>query len=1046
LIFTVDSHLLLRKSIVLRPHLPTGPVFRLVLSVLVALSLSKWAGAQSPVPEGQRIIHQSWTFKDGAPETVEALAQTADGYLWLGTQAGLYRFDGVRFELFRSPFGDQFPSTSVSALFAPPTGGLWVGYRFGGFSFLKNGKLTNFVEFPSRTGTVNSFAQGRDGIVWAATNTGVWRFDRSSWQQNPAGWNPQLRLVAQVGFDREGILWVLTDNRSLEVERQLFYLMPAGGKFRNAGNHLLVQGFTWDADCTILTSHEKHPPEPGSGVELESSLPAYPILKKNSEQILDRAKGIWFLPVDPIVLSHPAAEPLAETVKKVSRSNSHVYDINPYRFARLVDREGSVWIGDPGGVHRFSYSRLLEQAFPKTELNPFFALAPDEGGVVWVSAGNQNGSSVLYRVAGGKAELQKSQRGIANFAYRAPDKTFWFGGEGGLWHMVNGHLTRIELPPAMADRVAGLQTITQDRLGGMWVSFGGSGLYRVANGIWTAFGGRRDFPQSTLISEFTDNVGRVWFGYRNGTLAVLDADWLQMFGPSEGVRVGAITAIYGRGSEIWVGGEFGLQQFDQGRFHEIHAVDKESLRGISGIVERANGDLWLNGLGGIFHVRQAEIKEALKNGAYQVRGERFGRREGLPGLPAQFRPIPTALEGTDGRLWFAVNTGVVWLDPARSSSEVPPPPVTIQSVSADDRSYHVDAPIRFPARTASVQISYSAISLSDPEAIRFRYKLRETDTDWHESATPSAVSYRNLPPGSYHFVVNASDTNGLWSHNSATAEFIVLPAFYQTNWFCALCAVAFLALMWAVYQFRVRQLQRQFSMASEARLNERTRIARELHDTLLQSFQGLMFSFQAARNLLPGRTDEAIRTLDHTIREGDEAIAEGRDAIQGLRDNPALESNLEDLLRTAGTELARSSRGVAAPPAFQVTSEGSRQPLSPLLQDEIYRIAREVLRNAFRHAHASRIEAEIAYDPEFFRLRIRDNGKGIDRKVLDGGARPGHWGWPGVRERANRIGAQVKLWSEPGAGTEAELTVPARVAYRTAHRRERFQLFRRNKV
>ena len=468
-----------------------------VLTVLIAFFISEWARAQSSAPEGQRIIHQSWTFKEGAPETVEALAQTADGYLWLGTQAGLYRFDGVRFELFRSPFGDQFPTTSVSALFAPSTGGLWVGYRFGGFSFLRNGKLTNFVEFPSRTGTVNGFAQDRDGIVWAATNTGVWRFDRSSWQQNPAEWNPELRLVAQVGFDREGILWVLTDNRSLEVERQLFYLMPDGRKFKNAGNHLLVQGFTWDADCTVLTSHEKRPREPESGVDLESSLPAYPILKKNSEQILDRAKGIWFLPVDPIVLVHPAAEPLAETVSNASQSNSHVYDINPYRFARLVDREGGVWIGDPGGVHRFSYSPLLEQAFPKTELNPFFALAPDEGGVVWVSAGNQNGSSILYRVAGGKAELQKSQRGIANFAYRAPDKTFWFGGEGGLWHMVDGRLTRIELPPAMADRAAALQTITQDRSGGMWVSFGGGGLYRVANGIWSPFGGRGEIGRAS---------------------------------------------------------------------------------------------------------------------------------------------------------------------------------------------------------------------------------------------------------------------------------------------------------------------------------------------------------------------------------------------------------------------------------------------------------------------------------------------------------------------------------------------------------------------
>ena len=395
------------------------------------------------------------------------------------------------------------------------------------------------------------------------------------------------------------------------------------------------------------------------------------------------------------------------------------------------------------------------------------------------------------------------------------------------------------------------------------------------------------------------------------------------------------------------------------------------------------------------------------------------------GFRHSWRRMPTAIEGTDGRLWFTVNNGVVWIDPARASNKIPPPPVTIQSVSADDRGYRLDSPIRLPAHTSSVQISYAAVSLSDPEAIRFRYKLRETDHDWHESAT-SNVSYRNLPPGSYHFVVNASDTNGLWSDNTATAEFIVLPAFYQTNWFRALCAVAFLALLWAAYEFRVRQLQREFSMATEARLNERTRIARELHDTLLQSVQGLMFSFQAARNLLPERTDEAIRTLDRAIREGDEAIAEGRDAIQGLRADPALESNLEDLLRAAGKELARSSRAEGEPPAFQVTVEGARQPLSPLLQDEVYRIAREILRNAFHHAHASRIEAEIAYDSQFFRLRIRDNGKGIDRKVLDARRAPGALGIAG-RPRAretNRGSVETLERTRRGHGSGADRSGP----------------------
>jgi len=887
-IFTSDGPLVARKSITLCLHAPHRSLFRRVLTVLVAVLLSEWAAAQSPEPEGQRVIHDFWTFSDGAPQVVESIAQTTDGYLWLGAESGLFRFDGVRFEPFQSPFGDELLGTDVSALFAPPTGGLWIGYRFaGGFSFLKNGKLIHFT-FASTTGTVQGFAQDRHGIVWAVSSRGVWRFDGSKWQQNPYEY-PQLS-TAQVGFDAEGILWVLSERKSTEVGRQLFYLPSDGTKFRKAGTNLFVEGFTWDADRKVLTTPERRPSEPGSGIELEESLPAYPILRKNSEQTLDRANGLWFVSSYDPLFRHPAGAPLAESISKASRANSQVYDFDPYRYSRLVDREGSIWIGATRGLHRFSYSALMQLQLPKT--HGWFTIAPEEAGAVWISSGTASGQSTLYRVAGGKVEFQQDQRGVANFAYRAPDKTFWFAGEGGLWHLVSGRLTRIDLPPALADHPDNaqfLQAIVQDRSGGMWVAFWNRGVYRLADGVWMVNGGRSDLPKQRVHIEFADSLGRIWFGSRSNVLAVLDGDRVQTFGPSDGIRVGDITAIYGRGPEIWIGGESGLQQFDRGKVRSINAVNKKCLHGISGIVQTANGDLWLNGQGGIFHIRRAEITEAFQNPAYRVSGERFGRREGLPGLAPPIRPIPTAIEGTDGKLWFTVNNGVVWIDPASASNKTPPPPVRIESVSADDQGYRLDSQIRFPPHTSSVQLSFAAVSLSDPEAIRFRYKLQETDQNWHEGTPSNSVSYRNLAPGLYHFVVNASDTNGLWSANTATTEFTVLPAFYQTDWFRALCAAAFLAVLWAAYQFRVRQLHREFSMAAEARLNERTRIARELHDTLLQSVQGLMFSFQAARNLLPERTDEAIRTLDHAIREGDDAIAEGRNAIQGLREEPALE-------------------------------------------------------------------------------------------------------------------------------------------------------------
>ena len=293
-----------------------------------------------------------------------------------------------------------------------------------------------------------------------------------------------------------------------------------------------------------------------------------------------------------------------------------------------------------------------------------------------------------------------------------------------------------------------------------------------------------------------------------------------------------------------------------------------------------------------------------------------------------------------------------WSIPAILLINKVPPPVHIEQVRANGKPYQLKQGMRLPANVRDLWIDYTALSLAAPEKVHFKYKLEGQDPDWKEVINDRQAQYSNLPPRKYRFRVIACNNSGVWNETGDALEFSIEPAFYQTNWFRALCAAAFLALLWVAYQFRLRQLRREFNMRLEERVEERTRIARELHDTLLQSFQGLMFSFQAARNLLPGRTEEAIRTLDRAIRKGDEAIAEGRDAIQGLRADPALESNLEHLLTAAGKELARSSECGEANRRYSRSSvEGARQPLSPLLQDEVYRIAREILRNAF-HARA----------------------------------------------------------------------------------------------
>jgi signal transduction histidine kinase/ligand-binding sensor domain-containing protein len=1005
----------------------------LVLLIIVA-SVSSSFG-QTPRSANLQVGHESWTFKDGAPPDVTCLAQTNDGFLWLcGGPNGLVRFDGTRFEPFSSPFGDQLLSTNLYSSFAPPSGGLWIGYTLGGFSFLNKGRLTNYT---SETGTVYGFAQDRDGIVWAGASSGLWRFDHSGWQHVGVEWDAPAAPATQVGFDSQGMLWALVG--SFGAPKDLIYLSPGAGHFKTAGRKLSVEGFTRDVDRSVLTEPAASPmSDSGEGSERP---PVYPVLTKNL-QIVDRNNSVWTSPEDKPVVMRLPRESLHDASNQVSPGGSETYDVNPFENAVLVDREGNIWLGDFKGIHRFFYTPLIRQEFPKEALGSAdFTVVADENGAVWVSSGSSGTANKadLYYVLGGKAERHLPQV-TSSFAYRAPDKTFWFSGVGCLWHLVGHDFVRVDLPPEMANQFDFLQTITEDPQGGIWVSFGRHGLYRLAEGIWRSYGGRDDLPKTgaMMIVAFTDSLGRVWFGYAKNQLAVLDGDRVRRFGPSDGLHVGTVLAVYERGSEIWIGGELGLEQFDHGRFHNIAAVDDELLHGISGIVETADGDLWLNGISGILHIRKEEISQALKDSTYRVRGEHFGRRDGLPGVANELKPLPTAIEGTDGRLWFTLRNGVVWLDPAAySKRQAVPPPITIQSISADDKSYAPASRLSLPAHTSSVQVSYSAVSLSDPEAIRFRYKLRETDNDWHEVAASSPVTYRNLPPGSYHFNVAASDTNGVWSDKIATAEFTILPAFYQTLWFRSLCVMLFLATLAGLYQLRLRQIARVFNVRLEERVAERTRIARDLHDTLLQSFQGLLLHFQTAYALLDTRPADAKKVLASSIDQTAQAITEGREAVQGLRASTVESNDLARAITTLGEQLAAEASSTTSA-GLHVEVEGTPRNLHPIVRDEIYRIAGEALRNAFRHAEAQQIEVEFRYDERELRVRVRDDGKGIDASFLTAEGRTGHFGLDGMRERAKFMGGKLTVWTAAESGTEIEIIIPAARAYAASPRRSWF--------
>jgi signal transduction histidine kinase len=317
-----------------------------------------------------------------------------------------------------------------------------------------------------------------------------------------------------------------------------------------------------------------------------------------------------------------------------------------------------------------------------------------------------------------------------------------------------------------------------------------------------------------------------------------------------------------------------------------------------------------------------------------------------------------------------------------------------------------------------------------PGRIQFRYFLEGFDSSWSQPVAAREAVYTNLGPGSYRFRLVASNSEGLWNGPETAIVFNVAPAYYQTYWFRLSCIAALLGMLAVAYQLRLRQLSREFHFRLEERVNERTRIARDLHDTLLQSFHGLLLRFQTASELFPTRPADAKQTLDSAIEQAAQAITEGRDAVQGLRSSTAVTNDLAVAINTLGEELAG---GEANPNAaeFHVAVEGAPRDLHPILRDEVYRIAGEALRNAFRHAEARRIEVEIRYDERLFGLRVRDDGKGIDSKLLNDDKRPGHYGMRGMRERAKLMGGKMTVWSELDAGTEVELSIPAANAYAT---------------
>jgi signal transduction histidine kinase/ligand-binding sensor domain-containing protein len=972
---------------------------RLFRTCALSAVLCTAAHAQDVPRSLSQFEHKAWTLRDGAPAYVSMIAQTTDGVLWLGTSTGLYRFDGARFEPFAGPPGQSLSQANVSALLAMPDGTLWVGYRLGGASRIGTNGVTDFGEREGLPGgTVWQFARDSDGVIWAGTNRGLARLDGDHWSRVGTERGLPGNYANPLAVDGRGIVWVGTDSG-------VFAMSRGARKFETRFRTRLWMGHVREApDGSIWGSVE------GRGlVRLSDARGGAPpsgqpvTAEATGSLFIDAGANAWISVKGGLARLALRESPGAIAPQRLLRADGlSGGDVH----TMFEDHEHNIWVGTEGGLDRFRPTKLRSVPLPTTLSTPSL-VAREDGGVLVASWSN----SPVSIGGDGRMRTVASVRDSIQCAYRDWHGVVWLGGARGLWRQQGPAFVRVELP---TDVRQGIQSISIDDEDRLWISLVRKGVYRRTGDAWM----KLDYQPDPAVYIFSDRAGRTWLGYTNNRLVRVEGDSSRTYTTTDGLRVGNVLAIQVRGEHVWIGGERGVAQLSHDRIVQLTGADGDTFRGSSGIVETADGELWLNGAGGVTRIAAEEVREAVRDTTHRVRFERLDFHDGVDGAPAQLRPLPTAIEGTDGRLWFVTGNAAMWLDPRNVLRNRLPPPVQIRSLAVGDSSYAPRATQTLPTGTKALQIRYTALSLSVPEHVHFRYQLAGNDTGWMDVGTRRDAYYTNLRPGNYRFRVVASNEDGVWNDAGAAMDIVIPPTFAQTRWFLALCVLAAALATWMLYRLRVRSLANSLRSRFDATLAERTRIAGELHDTLLQGFTGITLHLQRVHGQLKGQP-EAAASLSRVLAQADAAIRAARCTVTDMRTQELDELDLP-------SALAEAARNAVADTTIEmrIAIIGESHRLERSIELTVLRIAREAIANAVKHANPHHVEIVLSYEPRELRLRVSDDGCGFSRIDAEVAPSGGHWGIVGMRERAASLRGVLEIAGAPTGGTIVTLALP----------------------
>jgi signal transduction histidine kinase/ligand-binding sensor domain-containing protein len=992
-----------------------------LLRALVLALIVLWAPsslAEEPQQQLPKLLHTAWSQGAGAPPNVWAIGQSPQGDLWLATGAGLHRFDGVRFEQFRSDGLHTLPSEILVAMLVTQTGDVWVGYHSGGASVIRDGRITNYVDGPPK-GTVKQFVQGQDGAVWIASFGGVAVLRDGQWR--PIEWDPAYGRPFNMLAARDGSVWVAAQHALLHVDPVSLRVQKTNEPV--SGSWALTEGpdgRLWFSDAAMGLRVLDPARLRRSDISPVRAPPSPADLLVPRRLLFDNAGVLWgayedgkgiFRILDPEHAPSDRILSKADVDQTYGAAQGLTSDLAG---ALFQDRERNIWVGGTLGLDRFSVADIVtERSIPPSTREGYRAVVTPQGRLYLTDA------DTLYRFDDtGRPQAVHRGLGHPNELCAGRSGQIWMASDRGLSRIEGQRLVPMPLPPDAQRRI--VLACAEDAAGDLWVSINGVGLFAHDGRAWRGplkAGLPNGFFPRILVSGAK---GVVWAAEPGFDLYAIGKTGVRRFAAADGLDIGEIKFIRidGRG-DILAGGERGLARGIDGRFRSLTVDRHPALSLVSGFARDDLDNTWIGTIHGVAKISTRALDKAFADPSAPLDMRRFDVRDGLSGAPQQHCCHGTVFADGRQRVWVLTNRAVAWVDPRALTHNPIPPTVSILGVTANNEPRPVQPGMRLMSNVHDLRIDFAAPSLVVPDRVRVRYRLWDVDADWVDPGARHQAFYTRLRPSHYRFSVIAANNDGVWNKTGATLEFTIPPTFLQSRTFLALLAMGLALVGGGAFYLRLHFTALRITQRYEARLAERERIARELHDTLLQNVQALVLKFHGLISVLP--RDPVRRHLEETLDRAELVVVESRDRIMDLRTVRSSE-DLARRLRGAADLSSSKSR-----PELRVTCLGETRRMTPSALDEVTQIGSEAIRNAVSHSGGDLVDIEIAFERSAFRLVVHDNGVGIPAGRLERAAEQGHYGLVGMRERARNLGGELVV--ETRRGTRVELTVPARNAY-----------------